>query len=92
VDAPLRRDELHRTHFRNDFGVEHGGELIESRLSGFGEAPLRLIADELKANLIAQGWTEAPNLQGRSNLTSSRIVLNTLGVIWIGQHWATTRY
>jgi hypothetical protein len=51
--------------WRNDFGlelrVEHGGELIASRLSRFGEAPLLLIADQLKANLIAQGWTEAPN-------------------------------
>jgi hypothetical protein len=51
--------------FRNDFGlelrVEHGGELLESRLSRFGEAPLLLIADELKANLIEQGWFEAPN-------------------------------
>ena len=46
--------------WRNDFGlelrVEHGGELIESRPSRFGEAPLLLIADELKANLMEQGW------------------------------------
>jgi len=45
--------------WRNDFGlelrVEHGGELIESRLSRFGEAPLLLIAD---AHLIEQGWFE----------------------------------
>jgi hypothetical protein len=51
--------------WRNDFGlelrVEHGGELIQSRLSRVGEAPLLLIADQLKANLIAQGWTELPN-------------------------------
>ena len=51
--------------WRNDFGlelrVEHGGELVESRLSRVGEAPLLLIADEMKTNLIAQGWTEAPN-------------------------------
>jgi hypothetical protein len=38
--------------------VEHGGGLIESRLSRAGEAPLLLIADELKTNLIEQGWFE----------------------------------
>jgi hypothetical protein len=42
----------------NDFGLElreeHGGELIESRLSRFGEEPLLLIADQIKSNLIAQ--------------------------------------
>jgi hypothetical protein len=38
--------------------VENNGELVESRLSRFGEAPLLLIADEVKANLIAQGWCE----------------------------------
>ena len=51
--------------FRNDFGlelrVEHGGELIESRLSRYGEAPLLLIAAQLKANLMEQGWFEPPN-------------------------------
>ena len=51
--------------WRNDFGlelrVEHGGELIESRLSRLGEAPLLQIADELKANLIEQGWFDQPN-------------------------------
>jgi hypothetical protein len=38
--------------------VQHHDELIESRLSRLGEAPLLLIADELKAALIQQGWTE----------------------------------
>lgn len=51
--------------WRNDFGLElrvlHGDELIESRLSRFGDAPLLLIAEEVKANLIEQGWTETPN-------------------------------
>ena len=51
--------------WRNDFGlelrVEHGGELIQSRLSRYREAPLLLIADQLKANLIEQGWFEVPN-------------------------------
>jgi hypothetical protein len=50
--------------WRNDFGLElrvlHGDELVESRFSRSGEAPLLLIADELKANLIALGWTEIP--------------------------------
>jgi hypothetical protein len=41
--------------------VEHGDELVESRLSRVGEAPLLLIADELKPNLIEQGWFEPPN-------------------------------
>ena len=49
----------------NDFGLElrvlHREELVDSRLSRVGEAPLRLIADQMKANLIAQGWTEPPN-------------------------------
>jgi hypothetical protein len=30
-------------------------------LSRVGEAPLLLIADELEANLIEQGWFEPPN-------------------------------
>jgi hypothetical protein len=38
--------------WRNDFGlelrVEHSGELIESRLSRYGEAPLVPIADQLE--------------------------------------------
>jgi hypothetical protein len=50
---------------RNDFGlelrIEHAGQLLESRLSRFGEAPLLLIADQLRANLLAQGWFELPN-------------------------------
>jgi hypothetical protein len=48
--------------WRNDFGLElrvlHGDELLESRLSRYGEAPLLLIADQLKANLLQQGWFE----------------------------------
>jgi hypothetical protein len=51
--------------WRNDFGLElrvlHGDQLVESRLSRVGEAPLLLIAGEVKADLIAQGWTEAPD-------------------------------
>ena len=52
--------------WRNDFGLElrvlHGDELVESRLSRVGEAPLLLIADQLKANLVEQGWFEPPNV------------------------------
>ena len=48
--------------WRNDFGLElrvlHGGKLLESRLSRSGEAPLLLIADQLKPNLLQQGWFE----------------------------------
>jgi hypothetical protein len=51
--------------YRNDFGLElridHGDELIESRLSRVGEGPLLLIADELKGHLLEQGWFEQPN-------------------------------
>ena len=57
--------------WRNDFGLElrvlHGDELIESRLSRFGEAPLLLIAEEVKANLIAQGWSEIIRTRQRKN-------------------------
>ena len=65
MDTPLCRDELHGAIWRNDFGLElrvlHGDELVESRLSRVGEAPLLLIAEEVKERLMAQGWTEAPN-------------------------------
>jgi hypothetical protein len=58
-------DRGRRAHFPNDFGLElrvlRGDELIESRLSRYGEAPLLLIADEVKANLLEQGWREPPN-------------------------------
>jgi hypothetical protein len=51
--------------WRNDFGlelrVEHGGELIESRLSRYGIEPLLLIADQIRANLIAEGWFDPQN-------------------------------
>ena len=54
--------------WRNDFGLElrvlHGDELVESRLSRVGEAPLLLIAEEVKAEVIKQGWFELPNTTG----------------------------
>jgi hypothetical protein len=41
--------------WRNDFGlelrVENNGDLVDSRLSPGSEAPLLLIADQMKANL-----------------------------------------
>jgi hypothetical protein len=37
-----------------------GDELIESRLSRYGEAPLLLIAEQAKQNLLKEGWTELP--------------------------------
>ena len=50
--------------WRNDFGLElrvlHGDELVESCLSRYGEAPLLLIGEEVKVNLIAQEWFEKP--------------------------------
>jgi hypothetical protein len=45
--------------YRNDFGIElrirFGNELLESRLSRYGEAPLILIAEEAKQELLKQG-------------------------------------
>ena len=49
---------LWNTTFGVELRVEHDGQLIESRLSRYGEAPLLLIADQLKANLMEQGWFE----------------------------------
>jgi hypothetical protein len=50
--------------YRNDFGIElrihFGNELLESRLSRYGEAPLILIAEEAKQELLKQGWAELP--------------------------------
>ena len=43
--------------WRNDFGLElrvlHGDELIESRLSRYGEVPLLLTAEEGRASYAA---------------------------------------
>jgi hypothetical protein len=46
------------TTFGVELRVEHGGQLIESRLSRYGEAHLLLIADQLKRYLMEQGWFE----------------------------------
>jgi hypothetical protein len=66
VDAPLHIEtNCTAAIWRNDFGlqrrVEHGGQLIESRLSCYGIEPLLLIADQIKTNLIAQGWFDPMN-------------------------------
>ena len=50
-----RADTNSETESRGELRVLHGGELIESRLSRVGEAPLLLTADQLKANLMEQG-------------------------------------
>jgi hypothetical protein len=53
--------------FGLELRIELGGELIESRLSRFGEEPLILIAEQAKAELIAQGWCEqTPNVSPSS--------------------------
>jgi hypothetical protein len=52
---------LYQTTFDVELRVEHGGELVEPRLSRVGEEPLLLIADQIRSNLIAQGWFELPN-------------------------------
>jgi hypothetical protein len=51
---------IYRTTFGLELRVEHGGELLKSRMCpyDYGEAPLLLIGDQLKANLIEQGWFE----------------------------------
>jgi hypothetical protein len=52
---------IYQTTFGMELRIEHGGQLIESRVSRYGEAPLLLIAEQLKANLMEQGWFETPN-------------------------------
>src|SRR5262245_28350647 len=39
---------IYRTTFGLELRVEHGGELIESRLSRYGIEPLLLIADQIE--------------------------------------------
>jgi len=52
---------LYRTTFGIELPLHLGNELIESRLSRYGIEPLLLIADQIKANLIAQGWFDPAN-------------------------------
>jgi hypothetical protein len=74
--------------WRNDFGLElrvlHGDELIESRLSRYGEAPLLLIADAVKANLIAQGWSEPPQPADRLPGGASRRLTMMVDFLGLG--------
>jgi hypothetical protein len=51
---------LYRTTFGIELRPHLGNELIESRLSRYGEAPLLLIAEQAKQNLLKDGWTELP--------------------------------
>jgi hypothetical protein len=52
-------DGLYRTTFEIELRLHLGDELIESRLSRYGEAPC-LIAEQAKQNLLNEGWTELP--------------------------------
>jgi hypothetical protein len=60
----------------NDFGLDlhvgNDGGLIESRISRYGIKPLLLIADQIKTNLIEQGWFEPPNTMGSPSDTKYR--------------------
>jgi hypothetical protein len=51
---------LYQTAFGVELRIHHGNELIESRLSRYGEEPLLLIAEQAKQNLLKLGWTELP--------------------------------
>jgi hypothetical protein len=57
----------YRTTFSIELRLHLGDELVESRLSRYDEAPLLLIAEEAKRDLLKQGWTELP-----LNATTSR--------------------
>jgi hypothetical protein len=52
---------LYRIIFGIDLRLHLADELIESRLSRNGIEPLLLIADQIKADLIAQGWFDPAN-------------------------------
>ena len=52
--------DLYRTTFGIELRLHLGDELIESRLSRYGEEPLLLIAEQAKQNLLKDGWTELP--------------------------------
>jgi len=51
---------LYRTTFGTELRLHLGDELVESRLSRYGEAPLLFIAEQAKHNLLRDGWTELP--------------------------------
>jgi hypothetical protein len=54
------RCRLYRTTFGVELRIHQNNELIESRLSRYGEAPLVLIAEQAKQNLLKLGWTGLP--------------------------------
>ena len=49
---------LYQTTFGVELRIYHGNELIESRLSRYGEEPLLLMAEQAKQHLLKLGWTE----------------------------------
>ena len=51
---------LYRTTFGIELRLHLGNDLVESRLSRYGEEPLLLIAEQAKQNLLKDGWTELP--------------------------------
>ena len=51
---------LDRMTFGMELRLHLGDELVESRLSRYGEAPLLLIAEQAKQDLLKDGWTELP--------------------------------
>jgi hypothetical protein len=51
---------LYETTFGIELRIHQNNELVQSRLSRFGEAPLLLIAEQAKRELLKLGWTELP--------------------------------
>jgi hypothetical protein len=49
---------LYQTTFGVELRIHQNNELIESRLSRYGEEPLLLTAEQAKQNLLKLGWTE----------------------------------
>ena len=49
---------LYQTTFGVELRIHQNNELVESRLSRYVEAPLILIAEQAKHNLLKLGWTE----------------------------------
>jgi len=47
---------LYQTTLGIELRIHQNNELVESRLSRYGIEPLLLIADQIRTNLIAQGW------------------------------------
>jgi hypothetical protein len=58
---------LYRTIFGIELRLHLDDELMESRLSRYDEAPLLLMAEQAKQNLLQEGWTELPLNATRSS-------------------------